>query len=296
MAMNQYDFGENKMTQGTSGEGGPVRDIFVGGEAIPHWMGLSRGNPYWESMAKAVGVDPSTIPEYGVMHLNMDEFTPDQMSNLNKEYNRQKKIYEDTHKRKVYQGLAKVAGLMAIGAAGAAASGAWAGAGAGAGGTAASTAAPGVYGGTNAGTISLITGGGGAGAGAGAGAGTGISTGASKAGWLSKLGMSKGSAAKIAGNAAMSAYGSYKEQGAQEKAAEYARSEALRREAWERDRVNRIRNGPLAKLAPHLMKQLLGIYHNTAGSRGGGLNLQTLQTMMGLNNLENMTPFNGWGE
>ena len=294
MAMNQYDFGENKTNSGQTGAGGIAGDIYVGGKAIPHWMGLSRGTPYWEAMAKAVGLDPSEVPEHGVTHLNMDDFTQEQMSNLNAEYNRQKKIAEATHKRKVYQGLAKVAGLMAVGAAGGALGGGFGGAAGGA--SAAAPTAGGVYGTTNAGTLSLVTGGGGGGTGVGTGVSTGVSTGASKAGWLSKLGMTKGSAAKIAGNAAMSAYGSYKEQGAQEKAAEYARSEALRREAWERDRVNRIRNGPLAKLAPHFMRQLLGIYHNTAGARGGGLNLQTLQTMMGLNNLDKMTPFNGWGE
>lgn len=124
-------------------------------------------------------------------------------------------------------------------------------------------------------------------------------TASTTAGWYTKFkaatGMNNMDVAQVAGNAALSAYMMFKEQRSQEKAAEYAREEALRKQAYNEEQVNRIRNGPLAKMVPFFMNQLMGIYGEAGGAeRGGGLDIANVQRMMGTDDLSGMQPFDGW--
>lgn len=118
-------------------------------------------------------------------------------------------------------------------------------------------------------------------------------------GWWNTLvgnsGTTTGGLAKIAGKAALTAYSSWKAAEEREKQAEWMQDEARRRQDWEMERVNRIRSGPLSRMAPFLMSEALDIYSRTPGGADGrGFDVKQVAQLMGLNNLDNMKEFDGW--
>lgn len=96
---------------------------------------------------------------------------------------------------------------------------------------------------------------------------------------------------KMGLSAASSAYSAYEENKAKKEQAEFMQKEARRMQQWEADRINRIRTGPLSKIAPFIMQDALNIY----GGRGSRMDINTVMNMMGVADLSGMTPFTGFG-
>lgn len=105
-------------------------------------------------------------------------------------------------------------------------------------------------------------------------------------------GMSTAEIAKMALAAGSTAYSAYANSEQQKDAANFARDESRRRNAMEMERIDRIRMGPLAKLAPFLMQDALRIY----GLGPTNLDIGNLQHMMGVQDLSGMQPFTGFGQ
>lgn len=96
---------------------------------------------------------------------------------------------------------------------------------------------------------------------------------------------------KMGLSTASSAYTAYEENKAKKEQAEFMQKEAKRMQQWEADRINRIRSGPLSKIAPFIMQDALNIY----GGRGSRMDINTVMNMMGVADLSGMTPFTGFG-
>lgn len=152
----------------------------------------------------------------------------------------------------------------------------------------------GTYSALGAGVASAGAGMGGAFGAAGVAAGAAGSSSSSLGQWWGK--MSTLQKAKTVYSAGSTAYSAYKNAKANEAMSDYGKSEAEARRAYEEERLNRIRNGPLAKLAPYLMQQALGIYGMQMGDVGGGFDAANMQKLMGVRNedLEGMPAFTGW--